>query len=316
VSSADASLCFEGFTRVCLAALPTMPLIIGSSMAMDTAAGCAETTMGTAGEVCVVAATRIEVSAGATLRATGPKPLVLVATTSIVIDGTLDVASHRGGAAGPGTSLAACQAGTAPTLDKGSGGGGYGGTFATRGGDGGESTGRGAKGVAPRTIIAPDSLRGGCPGIAGAGNHPGAGGAGGGAVELIAASITVSGRVNASGAGGEGGASDDSGGGGGGSGGMIVFDTASLARTGVVMAQGGGGGGGSGGAGSGTPGNDPAQAGVGAVPGDGYHAALGTGGAGGTGAVAADAGDAEAGGAIGGGGGGGGGGEIRHNPPR
>jgi hypothetical protein len=310
----DASLCFDGFTRVCLAALPTTALVVGSSMTIDTTTGCAETTMGTAREVCVVARTMIEVATGAVLRATGTRPLILLATTSIVIAGTLDAASHRAGTAGPGANLPGCPIGAAPTLAI-SGGGGYGGTFATVGGDGGESLTRGAKGVAPTTLLAPVSLRGGCPGVAGAGNHPGTGGAGGGALELVAPSIAVSGRVNASGAGGEPGVSDDSGGGGGGSGGMIVFDAAMHVVTGVVMTQGGGGGGGSGGAGSGTPGADPTAAGVGAVPGDGYHAAGGLGGAGGAGAVAADAGDAQAGSGIGGGGGGGGGGVIRISAP-
>jgi hypothetical protein len=86
----DASLCFDGFTRVCLQALPTTPLVVGSTMTIDTTTGCAETTMGTASGVCVVAATVIEVSAGATLRVTGPKPLALLATRSIFVAGTLD----------------------------------------------------------------------------------------------------------------------------------------------------------------------------------------------------------------------------------
>jgi hypothetical protein len=310
-----ASLCFDGFTRVCLQALPTMPLVVGADMTIDTTAGCAETTMGTADGVCVVAATTIEVSAGATLRATGPRPLVLLATTSIMISGTLDAASHWNGTAGPGANPVACSLGTAPTVTSGSGGGGYGGTFVTIGGDGGDSLTRGAKGIAPTTSAVPGSLRGGCSGIAGASTNAGAGGAGGGAVELLAASIMVSGRVNASGAGGGAGTSNDSGGGGGGSGGMIVFDTATPAVTGVVMAQGGGGGGGSGGAGSGTPGADPTEAGVGAAPGSGFHDGGGTGGAGGAGAIMTDAGDAEAGNLIGGGGGGGGAGLVRSISP-
>jgi hypothetical protein len=308
-------LCFDGFTRVCLEALPTTPLVIASTMELDTTAGCATTTMGTAAGVCVIAATAIEVPADATLRVTGPRPLALLATSSIVVAGMLDAASHRGGTAGPGASPAAmCGSGTAPTLASGSGGGGYGGTFATVGGDGGESVGRGAKGVASTTVEVPTSLRGGCPGIAGASTNPGAGGAGGGAVELIAASIQVSGRVNASGAGGEAGTLDDSGGGGGGSGGMVVFDSPMLAITGTVLVQGGGGGGGSGGSGAGTPGADPIEAGVAAIPGDGYHAGGGTGGAGGFGAIAADAGNAQAGTLIGGGGGGGGAGIVRSSP--
>jgi len=316
-SDAEASLCFDGFTRVCLEAQPSMPRIVGSDLTIDTTDGCATTTMGTADGVCVLAATSIEVTTGATLHVTGPRPLLLLATTSMVIAGTLDAASHRAGTVGPGANPAACARGTAPTVAGGSGGGGYGGTFATAGGDGGDSIGRGAKGSAPTTVDVPTTLRGGCPGITGASMNPGVGGvggAGGGAIELAAGSIEVSGMVNASGAGGQGGVNNDSGGGGGGSGGMVVFDTAKLTITGVVMAQGGGGGGGSGGSGAGQPGADPSVAGTGAEPGDGYHDGGGTLGAGGTGAVATDAGDAQDGTLIGGGGGGGGAGMTKGPP--
>jgi hypothetical protein len=267
--------------------------------------------MGTADGVCVLAATSIEVRAGVTLHVTGPRPLLLLATTSMVIAGTLDAASHRGGTVGPGANPVVCARGTASTAAGGRGGGGDGGTFASAGGDGGDSVGRGVKGSAPTTVDVPTTLRGGCPGSEGASLNPGAGGAGGGAIELVAGSIEVSGMVNASGAGGQGGVNNDSGGGGGGSGGMVVFDTAKLTITGVVMAQGGGGGGGSGGSGAGLPGADPSVAGTAAGPGDGYHDGGGFLGAGGAGAVATDAGDAQAGNLIGGGGGGGGAGMTK-----
>lgn len=52
VDPADASLCFDGFTRVCLPALPATQLVIASNMQLDTAAGCETTTMGTAAGVC------------------------------------------------------------------------------------------------------------------------------------------------------------------------------------------------------------------------------------------------------------------------
>ena len=310
----DANLCFDGFTRVCLAALPTAQRVITTDTTIDTAAGCAVTTMGTANGICVIAATTIEIQVGATLHTTGNKPLLLLATTSILVAGTLDAASHRppgliGPGAGPG--VATCGTGTAPTATGStvSGGGGYGGTFGTIGGDGGDSTGRGAKGVAPQTAIVPTTLRAGCAGVPGANNNPGLGGRGGGAIELLAPTITVAGLINASGAGGLGGIMGDSGGGGGGSGGMIVFDTAALTVTvtGTVVAQGGGGGGGSGNGGAGTPGGDPAVAGTAAAGGTGVGGGTGANsGAGGTGAIAAAGGDAQTGFQIGGGGGGGG----------
>src|SRR5262249_35747539 len=156
----------------------------GKTVAIDTATGCAATTMATASGVCVIAATKVDIGIGATLRATGPQPLLLLATGSISNAGTIDAASHRGGPAGPGANPQGCPSGTPPTLLNGSGGGGYGGTFATVGGDGGRSIGngvdRGAKGVAATTVIAPAVLRGGCPGVKGASTTPGDGGAGGG----------------------------------------------------------------------------------------------------------------------------------------
>lgn len=306
----DASLCFDGFTRVCLQVLPSSPLVVAAAMTIDTASGCAETTMGTAAGICVVAATTIEIRPGVIVHATGPRPLILLATTSIVVSGEIDAASHRGGTTGPGANLPGCPVGTAPATLGGGSGGGYGGTFGTVGGDGGNSIGRGARGIAPAIPVMPTMLRGGCPGIAGAGPNPGAGGAGGGAVELISPRITVSGLVNASGAGAGGGLNSDSGGGGGGSGGMIVLAATTRMVNGSLMAQGGGGGGGSGDAVAGMPGNDPVVAGDAALPGDGAHAAAGAGGNGGFGAITIDAGDAQDGNTIGGGGGGGGAGII------
>lgn len=310
----DASLCFAGFMPVCLEALPTEPRTYESVMTVfDTAgADCAATTMGTAADVCVVAATTIEVKSGAVLRAVGARPLLLLATTSITVAGALDVASHRGGTNGAAANAADCKMGTPPTTAGApnvSGGGGYGGTFGSRGGLGGDSQGRGVGGSAPGVDNPPTKLRGGCAGSAGAmgtAAGQGSGGAGGGAVELNAPSITVSGLLNASGAGGLNGAGSDSGAGGGGSGGMIVFDTAMLVMTGGAYAQGGAGGGGSGGSGAGAPGNDPTTIGTAAMPGDGYHGGGGSGGAGGAGAVGGEASPGALGVLIGGGGGGGG----------
>jgi hypothetical protein len=309
----DASLCFDGFTPICLAALPTAPrTYTDPSTLLDTSgAECAATTMATA-DVCVIAATTIEVRAGAVLRATGPRPLVLLATTAITITGALDVASHRTGTNGAAANASDCKMGTPPTTagtPNIAGGGGYGGTFGTRGGNGGDSQDRGRGGGAPAVGDPPTKLRGGCAGSAGAmgtAAGQGSGGAGGGAVELNAPSITVAGLLNASGAGGVNGSGSDSGAGGGGAGGMIVFDTPTLVVTGAVFAQGGAGGGGAGGSGAGMPGLDPTTIGTAATPGDGFHGGGGTGGMGGVGAIGGEAGPGNLGNLIGGGGGGGG----------
>ncbi len=312
----DAQLCFTGFTQVCLEAAPGDPLLVTSDDTIATdGPRCAATTMGTAAEVCVVAATRIEIAAGITLRATGPRPLLLLATTgTIQILGTLDVASHIGGTTGAGfdPDPVKCPRGTAPT-DSTSGGGGYGGTFGGAGGNGGRSVNRGLAGVAVTTLTVPTTLRAGCGGANGARTGFGAGGAGGGAVELNSASIQIVGVIDASGAGGGGGTTNDAGGGGGGSGGMIVFLTAQLqfGPATQVFAQGGGGGGGAGGSGAATSGMDPTTASVAAPAGDGFHGAGGTFGAGGVGGTTGVGAIAQDGDLIGGGGGGGGAGVIK-----
>src|SRR5262249_19279029 len=114
--------------------------------------------------ICVIAADTIVIPAGQTLTAAGPslhgKPLAMVATTSIIVNGTLDVSSHRGGAdQGPGSdpSGGGCDHGANPTFR----GGGQGGSFGSVGGFGGSAGGAGG---VPGGVIIPRTLRGGCAG--------------------------------------------------------------------------------------------------------------------------------------------------------
>jgi len=317
----DAQACFgtDPFT-ICLRSAPTREVQFSGPFTINTTASdlCAATISGGDG-YCVIAATSITINGGITVQATGPKPLVLLASDSITtgISSTIDVGSHRanlsaneiiGAGADPTPS---CDAGFAPTTVLGTSGGGAGGSFTGPGGRGGSGSGGnpGVGGLAGALATAPvTTLRGGCPGQAGAGATNAQAGHGGGAVMLIAGtSITINGSIDASGEGGSGGQSAFTGGGGGGAGGMIVLDapfiTGSAAET-VIFANGGGGGEGGNQNQTGEAGRDPSdeQAAVGG-------AAINNGGNGGAGAGGTASALAGANGTnVSGGGGGGGGG--------
>jgi len=211
-----------------------------------------------AGNYCVIAGTSITIASGMTLRAHGTKPLVLLATTMLDLEGIIDVSSKHGDPKfGAGAKPQGSCLGTTAAMGHS---GGYGGSFGGGGGMGGTpvSTSGEAAGMPGPAIELPTALRGGCPGGDGAGNigGNGAGGSGGGAIAIIASTIRLNGQINASGAGGLGGTGNGAGGGGGGggSGGMIVLD-ALLIDAGAgsnVWLYANGGGGGQGGTGSGT----------------------------------------------------------------
>jgi hypothetical protein len=224
--------------------------------------------------IAVLSVESLTLATGAALRVVGDKPLLVVAWSTIRIDGAIDAGSHVGdpqlgaGANKACQSAAALQGGNAPALGGSGGGGGAG--HRGVGGSGGAAgvTAGGAGGGIVSALV----LRGGCPGAESgtAGlvaeppstpNTASAGGGGGGAIRLLAQdSIDIAGSVSAGGAGGAG-ALDMSacGGGGGGSGGYIALDAPAVNISGAVAANGGGGGGGGGGAppgDAGSPGGD------------------------------------------------------------
>ncbi len=252
-STADARLCFgDAPFTVCLAAAPSAPMTLTSSINTDTSSLCVATTSGGMG-FCVVAGTTITVtSEGPTFRATGSKPLVLVASDSITVKSPLDASSHHTSnptsnpEIGAGADSSDCPV---LTTKPANGGGGAGGSFNGPGGGGSPAARTGSLGGAPGAGIAPiTALRGGCPGQDGEGGTSdfGKGGHSGGAVLLIAGNtINVMAEINASGEGGQGGVQNTAGGGGGGAGGMIVLDAHTVTNSSVVLANGGGGGEGS-----------------------------------------------------------------------
>lgn len=271
-------------------------------------------------ELCVVAAEDITVESNSVLRATGTRPLVLLAKNNLQIVGTLDASSTRADGTTPeslgaGANPAACGPfAQAPISGVGGGGGGAGGSFVTQGGIGGTAdTSQGGKaGGIPNTKLektSPAFLRGGCRGQSGGtgvgDSAGGLGGPGGGAVYLLAkTAVRVTGTISANGGGGAGGKMQ-SGGGGGGAGGLIFLAAPEVVHRGLLTANGGGGG--EGGylvTNDGAPGADGAPTLTSAAGGNSSLAA-GHGGAGGATNYTAPT---EAGGSSSHGGGGGGGG--------
>jgi len=220
--------------RVCMAQQPGGGLTFSAATTIntDTDTRCAALLPIGETDVCAIAADHIKVDA--TVKATGSRPLVLVATTTITVSGNLDGASDNA-SPGPNSDPAICAAGTNALGN----GGGYGGSFGGIGGTGG-GVGGGTPAPSVTTI---DKLRGGCASGIGGGNVHAV--KGGGAVYLIAVgSITVTGTINASGDSGEAGSGTAQGGSGGASGGMIGFDAplVTVTSTGQVFANGGGAG--------------------------------------------------------------------------
>jgi len=152
----DALVCYgTGIVKVCFASAPTQPLSI-SDQTLDTGTPtmCATTVTG-GDNYCVVVATTITISG--TLRATGPKPLVLIGSDSITTtNGSLiDVGSHRVRNTGvPETGAGADDMTCPPGMPATSRGGGAGGSFTGTGGIGGNgaiaNTGTPAGAATPR----------------------------------------------------------------------------------------------------------------------------------------------------------------------
>ena len=296
----------------------TVDLVVSTNRQFNTADGgdCSEVVAQPGAlDLCVVRQRAITIASGATVSVTGPRLLVLTASTNFTLQGTVDVSAAVSG--GPAAGF------------NGAAGGASGGSNGTKGGDGGSGSTAGASapnapgGPALRPLIT--GSRGGASGSGGAG------GSGGGAVQLVACGsflLDTNASVRANGLGGlpgAGGAQQDNGrgGGGGGSGGSILIEGDTVDLVGRLVANGGGGGGGGSGGGFSSAGNNgsPGSAGGNTTtaatggPGGtttpnggngGSGGSLGAGSGGTNGSVSAFS-------AAGGGGGGGGSGRIRIN---
>ena len=309
--------CLGAFEHVCVGTPTVAATLPGGPLDTDSSNLCVGYSIASQIPVCVIAGTSITAASGVTTVVRGSRPLILLSTGTITIAGTLDLSSTRTGSQGAGSDPVACAAQmVAPTASGGTGGGGAGGSFGGIGGDGekgGDSAALGGK--APAADGSTERLRGGCPGYAGAGTTGGAGGHGGGAVYVLATgNVTVSGTINASGAGGGAGTMPGGGGAGGGTGGLLAFEANFITVMGSakIFANGGGGGESANNTTNGNPGNEAPAPGTAGAGGSGGNSDGGNGGDG-TAGMARNAMPGHAGQNTGGGGGGGGGAGLIKN---
>jgi hypothetical protein len=171
----------------------------------------------------------LQIDMGASLSVTGALPLVLVASDTVRVFGSLSVsASGANAVAGGSTGGEGLGAGIEGD-DRPDSGGGYCGV----GGDG--VTEDGATDVPGGETYGSETL---VPLLGGSGGGHN-GGAGGGALQVVAGSeiqVGLTGSLEAGGGGGK------NGGGGGGSGGAILLEAPSVKVEGMIAANGGGGG--------------------------------------------------------------------------
>src|SRR3569623_1097444 len=166
-SGSSGSACYgSGDLQLCFVAPPTGVITSPDErpIVTTTGTGCQITTGLRAGpsSVCVIAGSDVDVVAGTTMQATGTRALVIVATGSITIEGTLSVASTSAGVIGAGAD--SCASGTGQS--GGGAGGGAGGSYGSPGGVGGGGTAARGGDVG---LPGPLGVHGGCGGGAGGG---------------------------------------------------------------------------------------------------------------------------------------------------
>ncbi|MBN2340397.1 MAG: hypothetical protein JXX29_24310 [Deltaproteobacteria bacterium] len=198
-------------------------------------------------EIAVVYCEELYVAQNVHVELLGQRPLVLIATNNISIDGSLvalDAIDRDDGILG-GFSAAS---GTNPAEGNGPGGGeeslgssgSGGGAYCGAGGDGGvdeDSSYDNGLGGAPYGNAEIVPLQGGSSGGKG---FPGSAGAGGGALQLVSARTLRIGSLGVINLPGNGGGANS--GHGGGSGGAVLLEATNVMIEGVVAANGGGGG--------------------------------------------------------------------------
>jgi hypothetical protein len=319
-SGSDSSDCYgTGVYTICLQSPPPPPISFTPGQTIVTADVCSNERWSNVNQPdsCIVVATMLTVPS---IAVRGSRPLVLLATDSLTVEGTIDAASHAGDIIGPASPSPDCQSGLQPQNGVKGAGGGAGGSFVALGADGGFGNAGSNNGGTAGSPIAATRLQAGCDGqVGGVGSSTGAvSGHGGGALVLIAGgTLTLrSAIINVSGSGGHSAGVAEGGGGGGGSGGMLVLNAPAIVddKSSIVIANGGGGGGGGGGT-AGPDGADPdPSAPTTTAAGGGASCGNNAGGHGAVVVTAPQAGN-DGSGNCGGGGGGGGIGYIQANHP-
>lgn len=315
----DGSECLgQGGLYVICDVRPTGAADYSAPSTINTSGNCDQVDATVTPPLCILEFTSFKIEVGSSVRVTGARPLVIVSTSTVEIDGALDASSPLRTMSGPGANTGCSGAGGTGTPDPTGAGGGAGGSFQGQGGIGGISSTSVGGGTAVATMPV-TSIRGGCGGGAGGNASNGSGGldgVGGGAIYIIARnSIALTNAlIDASGSGGGGARGVLAGGGGGGAGGLIglAAPVISVDPSSRICANGGAGGGGGGptdvtsAPADGVDGYNTCA--VGAYGGSGGDGAGGTGGRGSSGPTLTGLPGMAGIGATGAGGGGGGGG--------
>lgn len=200
----------------------------------------------------------LTVKAGRAVRIVGTRPMVIIASGQVTINGLLDAGARRQNAGAGGTNQA--TGGTGEHKGSLRDGGGGGGGHATSGGSGGDATcsvncgdgqGTASGGMAGGTYgdAAVSVLYGGSVGGFSSPNCASdPAGAGGGALQIYSGTsivISASGAIQAGGGGGGGGRAcvgNPGSASGGGSGGTVFLQARDIVHAGIIAANGGGGG--------------------------------------------------------------------------
>jgi len=126
-SEAGTSFCYGSFARVCFPTALTNVVFVQNSIVVDTdGSSMCDMTHDRTDRYCMIPGASFTISAGASLRAYGSKPLVLIsANTSFDLSGVIDVSS-KSGDPGAGANSAECGMGANATVSSG----GFGGSFA------------------------------------------------------------------------------------------------------------------------------------------------------------------------------------------
>jgi hypothetical protein len=232
----DRGLCPSGAVNVQIDVDVDKGTIAGcSGLAADPSSLFRQTRQADGSPLAVLFATKVVIGPEVVVTLHGSSPFALIATETIEVAGRLEGAAHGyQGLLGSHSGLSGRKGdGMGPGAGAGASvGGGGGGGFCGRGGDGGQGNRGGGQNASAALV----PLVGGSSGGNGQVWYAGAGG---GAIELVAAraiTITGSGVVHAGGAGGE------HEGGGGGSGGAILLEAPAVAVAGILAVNGGGGG--------------------------------------------------------------------------
>src|SRR5688572_27779348 len=132
------SHCVIGGLDLCLNAEPQNPLSIDADLTLNTNTDCSVVHyVPPQPSLCVIYAS--DVAINAKLFATGSRPLVIAATNTITITGSVDVSSYRSKSAGAAANDATCMTWSRSGIEYG---GGAGGSFIGAGGAGGEGYNR------------------------------------------------------------------------------------------------------------------------------------------------------------------------------